>query len=268
MEALIERVAGLDVHQGSVVACIIIGAAGRRPAKEVRSFGAMRQDLAGLRAWLLESIGRLDEALAAATEAVTMARESGSRDRVAEARLLRASVVQTRGDLRTALRGGPWHAYHFIGHGGFDPAGAEGTLALGDDDGGTYHLGAEDLAMLLSRHTSLRLVVLNACETGRSADRDPFSSVAGALMRKGLPAAVAMQYPISNDAAVEFSRTFYESLAHRRPVDEAVTEALRQVYLYTAAMAVMGLCCLFFLPDEELKRGYAQAEPMPAPARQ
>jgi transposase len=54
MEALIERVAGLDVHQGSVVACIIIGAAGRRPAKEVRSFGAMRQDLAAMRAWLLE----------------------------------------------------------------------------------------------------------------------------------------------------------------------------------------------------------------------
>ncbi|MGW3311389.1 CHAT domain-containing protein [Streptomyces sp. NPDC001073] len=134
-------------------------------------------------------------------------------------------------DLRTALRGGPWHAFHFIGHGGFDPAGAEGTLALGDDDGGTYHLGAEDLAMLLSRHTSLRLVVLNACETGRSADRDPFSSVAGALMRKGLPAAVAMQYPISNDAAVEFSRTFYESLAHRRPVDEAVTEARQTIRL-------------------------------------
>ncbi|MCX4814068.1 CHAT domain-containing protein [Streptomyces sp. NBC_01239] len=134
-------------------------------------------------------------------------------------------------DLRTALRGGPWHAFHFIGHGGFDPAGAEGTLALGDDGGGTYHLGAEDLAMLLSRHTSLRLVVLNACETGRSADRDPFSSVAGALMRKGLPAAVAMQYPISNDAAVEFSRTFYESLAHRRPVDEAVTEARQTIRL-------------------------------------
>ncbi|QBS37471.1 DHA2 family efflux MFS transporter permease subunit [Thermaerobacter sp. FW80] len=56
--------------------------------------------------------------------------------------------------------------------------------------------------------------------------------------------------------------------AFRAAFNEAVTEALRQVYLYTAAMAVMGLCCLFFLPDEELKRGYAQAEPMPAPARQ
>ena len=54
MEALIERAAGLDVHQGSVVACVILGPAGRRPTKEVRSFGTMRQDLAALRAWLLE----------------------------------------------------------------------------------------------------------------------------------------------------------------------------------------------------------------------
>lgn len=55
MDALIERAAGLDVHQGSVVACIILGAAGRRPSKEVRSFGTMRQDLAALRAWLGEN---------------------------------------------------------------------------------------------------------------------------------------------------------------------------------------------------------------------
>jgi len=54
MDALIERAAGLDVHQGSVVACIILGTPGRRPTKEVRSFGTMRQDLAALREWLLE----------------------------------------------------------------------------------------------------------------------------------------------------------------------------------------------------------------------
>jgi transposase len=54
MEAIIERAAGLDVHQGSVVACVILGAAGHRPTKQVRSFGTMRQDLAALRAWLLE----------------------------------------------------------------------------------------------------------------------------------------------------------------------------------------------------------------------
>jgi transposase len=53
MEAIIERAAGLDVHQGSVVACVIIGVPGRRPARETRTFGTMPRDLAALRAWLL-----------------------------------------------------------------------------------------------------------------------------------------------------------------------------------------------------------------------
>ena len=54
MEAIIERAAGLDVHQGSVVACVIISSPGRRPSRETRTFGTMRQDLAASRAWLLE----------------------------------------------------------------------------------------------------------------------------------------------------------------------------------------------------------------------
>src|SRR3954452_14953715 len=53
-EAIIERAAGLDVHQGSVVACVILGSPGRRPSRETRTFGTMPRDLAALRAWLLE----------------------------------------------------------------------------------------------------------------------------------------------------------------------------------------------------------------------
>jgi transposase len=54
MEAIIERACGLDVHQSSVVACVITGAAGRRAARETRTFGAMKRDLALLREWLLD----------------------------------------------------------------------------------------------------------------------------------------------------------------------------------------------------------------------
>src|SRR3954451_10247526 len=53
-EAIIERAAGLDVHQGSVVARVILSSPGRRPSRETRTFGTMRRDLAALRAWLLE----------------------------------------------------------------------------------------------------------------------------------------------------------------------------------------------------------------------
>ncbi len=54
MEAIIERAAGLDVHQSSVVACVVVGAAGRRASRETRTFGAMKRDLTALRDWLRE----------------------------------------------------------------------------------------------------------------------------------------------------------------------------------------------------------------------
>ncbi|WP_406173749.1 CHAT domain-containing protein [Streptomyces sp. NBC_00996] len=140
---------------------------------------------------------------------------------------------ETWRDLRAALRlgHGPWHIFHFIGHGGFDRVAQEGTLALADGSGGTYQLGAENLAMVLQSHPSLRLVVLNACETGRAGPADPFSSVGGALMRAGVPAALAMQYPVSDRAAIEFSRSFYEALALRRGVDAAVMDARQSILL-------------------------------------
>ena len=56
MEAVVERCAGLDVHQGSVVACVLLGAAGRKPRKEVRTFATATADLVALRDWL-EDLG-------------------------------------------------------------------------------------------------------------------------------------------------------------------------------------------------------------------
>ena len=53
METLVPRACGLDVHEAVVVACVLIDGGGTRPRKEVRSFGAMRQNLLELREWLL-----------------------------------------------------------------------------------------------------------------------------------------------------------------------------------------------------------------------
>jgi len=54
MEVIIERCCGLDVHQETVVACVLIGAPGERPRKEVRTFRTMTRDLEALRDWLQE----------------------------------------------------------------------------------------------------------------------------------------------------------------------------------------------------------------------
>lgn len=54
MEQTFERVAGLDVHQGSVVACVLIAEPGRRKRKEIQTFGTMGAQLDELWAWLQE----------------------------------------------------------------------------------------------------------------------------------------------------------------------------------------------------------------------
>jgi transposase len=52
METLYQRVAGLDVHRDSVMACVRITQGHGKPREEVRTFGAMTDDLLALSDWL------------------------------------------------------------------------------------------------------------------------------------------------------------------------------------------------------------------------
>ena len=52
MQAIIERCCGLDVHQETVTACLLVGAPGARPMKEVRTFRTVTRELVALRDWL------------------------------------------------------------------------------------------------------------------------------------------------------------------------------------------------------------------------
>jgi WD40 repeat protein len=138
---------------------------------------------------------------------------------------------ETWRDLLRAMRVGPWHIFHFIGHGGFDEVAEEGVIALSGDRGELFQLRATQLAPLLSNHYPLRLAFLNACEGARSAAGDVVSSTAATLVQRGVPAVLAMQYEISDRAAIEFSRSFYEGIASGVPVDTAVAEARLAVNL-------------------------------------
>ncbi|HEU0087135.1 MAG TPA: CHAT domain-containing protein [Pseudonocardiaceae bacterium] len=138
---------------------------------------------------------------------------------------------QTYNALEDALDQGSWHVFHFVGHGGYNRDTEEGTLALADHAGRTRWVGADDVSRLLAEHHTLRLVVLNACDTGRGSALDAFSSTAGALVRRWIPAVVAMQFEISDPAAIVFAQTFYQSVAKRRPVDDSVMRARRALRL-------------------------------------
>ena len=55
MESIVERCCGVDVHQASVVACLLVGGAHEKPRKEIRSFGTKTRDLMDLRDWLADN---------------------------------------------------------------------------------------------------------------------------------------------------------------------------------------------------------------------
>lgn len=54
MDAILECCAGLDVHQETVVACVLSGSLERKPKKETKTFGTNTPDLLALSDWLEE----------------------------------------------------------------------------------------------------------------------------------------------------------------------------------------------------------------------
>jgi CHAT domain/Tetratricopeptide repeat len=132
--------------------------------------------------------------------------------------------------LQRPLRQREYHVLHFVGHGVYDEDAQDGVLALEGAGGRTRLVTGRDLGMMLKGHRSLRLVVLNACEGARSARDDPFGGVAQALVRQGIPAVIAMQFEISDPAALVFSQSFYQAIADGLPLDVAMVEARRAMF--------------------------------------
>ncbi len=124
--------------------------------------------------------------------------------------------------LQQKLTAGPWHVLHVIGHGGVRAEG--GVLALENEQtGASTMVTARRFARLLHACRPVpRLVVLNACSSGESAVDDLLSSTAAALVHSGITASVAMQFAVTDPAALAFSRGFYQAMSQNIPVDEAV----------------------------------------------
>jgi hypothetical protein len=139
--------------------------------------------------------------------------------------------VATLESLQARLQGSEIHVFHFIGHGGFNSNTQDGFLLFEDEQRNSRHVSGEDLGVLLRNHPSIRLAVINACDGARSAQDDPFAGVAQSLIRQGLPAVIAMQFEISDEAAIAFATGFYAALANGYPVDAALVETRTGIYV-------------------------------------
>ena len=134
-------------------------------------------------------------------------------------------VVSTIVDLREQMRSFQPHVVHYIGHGLFDPIAGKGALAFMDNPENPW-VQAEILAEVFhGPRGTPELFVLQACQGGEVDSNDAFAGVAPALMGNGAQAVVAMQYPITIEAAAVFIASFYGELAGGAPIDDAVQAA-------------------------------------------
>jgi tetratricopeptide (TPR) repeat protein len=127
---------------------------------------------------------------------------------------------------------------HFAGHGKFEDTGqgvsfgtitGEGTVVLVDGQGRSAPMPAGQLAVNL-QGSNVQMVVLGACETGKRDAENVWSGVVTAVVEAAVPAAVAMQFSVWDDAAIAFARNFYQVLAAGFPLDYAVSEARRAIF--------------------------------------
>ena len=132
--------------------------------------------------------------------------------------------------LQRQLRREQYHIFHFVGHGGFDSQTQSGVLLLEDEQGRSRLVSGHYLGALLRDHFSLRLALLNACEGARTSRADPFAGVAQHLVQQGIPAVIAMQFEITDQAAIALAHEFYSALADNYGVDAALAEARKALY--------------------------------------
>ncbi|RIK37916.1 MAG: hypothetical protein DCC55_22805, partial [Chloroflexi bacterium] len=135
----------------------------------------------------------------------------------------------TLAGLKQRLRAGDVHILHFIGHGFFNPQTGQGGLVFEDAHCNKHEVSAEQLWNELRGKETLRLVFLNACEGARSSGTDFFAGVAQQLVQTGVPAVLAMQFAVSDAAAIALAHEFYGALASGQPLDAALGEARRAI---------------------------------------
>lgn len=115
----------------------------------------------------------------------------------------------------------PVHLVHFDGHGVYDRQQGLGYLLFEDDKHQKDMVDADQIGTLLQQQR-IPLMVLNACQSGKQEEANPYASVAARLIRAGVGSVLAMNYSVLVVAAQKFVAAFYGGLAAGATVGQAV----------------------------------------------
>jgi hypothetical protein len=182
--------------------------------------------------------------LDAAAEKAGLAEALAGLEKEVELTVLEGAVTGAR--ISDALVEQRFHVLHFIGHGGFRDE--EAFLVLNDAAGEPAFVGQTEFAGLIADHPTLKLVVLNSCQGATLSSTQPLVGMAAGLVKRGLPAVVAMQYPIRDRQAVLFAREFYRCLFRgwsRGWIEVAVSHARRRLEIEFPGDRAMATPVLF-----------------------
>jgi tetratricopeptide (TPR) repeat protein len=168
-----------------------------------------------------------------------------------------------REQLTQALERGRYDILHYAGHSDLSASGGDLYL-VSNKTGLTEVLSGDDLAGLLVNN-GVRMVVFNSCQgafTATASDAGSNSgNLADALLKRGVPAVLAMAERIPDDVALNLSRLFYRNLKQRSPIDLGLSRA-RQGLLssYGSDQLYWALPILYLHPEFD---GYLQASEKP-----
>lgn len=122
-----------------------------------------------------------------------------------------------------AVRNKEYHLLVFYGHGSHDEV-KGGQLLFEDPNGEIDWVSAKNLGRAL-HPTSVRLVLLSACQSAQVEKSGLEKSTAPVLLQTGIPLVIGMQVSLYVAAAQIFIRQFTLSLAAGKSVNEAVADA-------------------------------------------
>ncbi len=132
-----------------------------------------------------------------------------------------------REELTQALEQGRYDILHYAGHSNLGMAGGDLYL-VSDRTGLTEVLSGDDLAGLLANN-GVHMAVFNSCRGVYAANAtdlgNGIESLADALLKRGIPAVLAMAERIPDDVALNLSRLFYRNLKQRLPIDLSLNRA-------------------------------------------
>ncbi|NJK66881.1 MAG: CHAT domain-containing protein [Microcoleus sp. CSU_2_2] len=133
-----------------------------------------------------------------------------------------------REQLTQALEQGHYQVLHYAGHSNLGSRGGELYL-VSSRTGLTETLSGDDLAGLLVNN-GIQMAVFNSCrgaygDPSDLADNSPERNLTEALVKRGIPAVLAMAESIPDDVALTLTRLFYRNLNQGYPVDHSLSRA-------------------------------------------